>query len=123
MTILHRKPFDSLGDKYKKELSDQQRESLQSFCDGQRADKVEVLMEFLFECIMLMIAIPQNTDDGIDTLNQSVQGNLQGYLYSPFYDEEPLLPDWLEDTITRMDPDTQDKTPRVSVCQCVARLV
>ncbi|XP_060085808.1 E3 ubiquitin-protein ligase RNF213-like [Ylistrum balloti] len=110
--------FDSLGEEFRKELSDQQRQSLQYFCDGLQADKVDFLMEFLFECIMLMIAIPQNQDDEdyIDILGQSLQDNLQGYLYSPMYDEEPILPDWMAEVITRLDIDNGEK---LLVSQCV----
>ncbi|XP_021342051.1 E3 ubiquitin-protein ligase rnf213-alpha-like, partial [Mizuhopecten yessoensis] len=116
----HRKDvFDSLGDEFRKELSEQQRDYLQYFCDGLQTDKLDYLMELLFECIMLMIAIPQNQDDEdyIDILGQSLQQNLEGYLYSPMYDEDPQLPDWMMETVARLDGENGEK---LLVSQCVS---
>ncbi|XP_021363666.1 E3 ubiquitin-protein ligase rnf213-alpha-like isoform X2 [Mizuhopecten yessoensis] len=110
--------FDSLGDEFRKELSEQQQDYLQCFCDGLQTDKLDYLMELLFECIMLMIAIPQNQDDEdyIDILGQSLQQNLEGYLYSPMYDEDSQIPDWMMETVARLDGENGEK---LLVSQCV----
>jgi len=44
-------------------LKDEQNSALTTFCDGLVLTQLDQLIECLFECLMLRLAIPQNPED------------------------------------------------------------
>lgn len=64
--------FENLTNDFKLELSDMQTEAFQTFCNGLQFDRLVILLEVLYECIILRIAVPQNQDeeDFVDMPNQ-----------------------------------------------------
>lgn len=55
--------FDGVVTELREELDPAQREVITSLCNDISLDRLDLLLEILFECIMLTITIPKETDD------------------------------------------------------------
>jgi hypothetical protein len=55
--------FEGVAGEYRVELHPDQRELLPLFCEEIPLEKLGLLLEMLFECIMLTITVPRGTDD------------------------------------------------------------
>ena len=55
--------FDNLGPDMKEMLSDNQTDSLAMFCQHQTHNKLEFILQEIFDCILLRIAQPQSHQD------------------------------------------------------------
>lgn len=55
--------FEGLAGEYREELVPNQRELIPSFCEEIPLERLGLLLEMLFECIMLTITVPRGTDD------------------------------------------------------------
>ncbi|KAK3096790.1 hypothetical protein FSP39_003301 [Pinctada imbricata] len=91
--------FEGVGDELREDLTEEQREVVRGFCEELQLEKLEVLLETLWECIMLRISVPQNPDDEdyIDTTKFSLRDVMIGYMDNPGYSTELDFPDWLKE--------------------------
>jgi len=55
--------YESIKPEFRIELKDEQIKALKYFCDGLQIDKLDMLIECLFECLMLRLTISQNKED------------------------------------------------------------
>lgn len=55
--------FDGVVTELREALDPAQREVITSLCNDISLDRLDLLLEILFECIMLTITIPKETDD------------------------------------------------------------
>ena len=58
--------FEGVSSVFKKGLTDDQTDVLYELLDTLQLEQVEILMETLFECIILTIDIPQRDEEFVD---------------------------------------------------------
>ncbi|XP_041355042.1 uncharacterized protein LOC121372662 [Gigantopelta aegis] len=76
----------------KEKLSDAQTNSLVQFCRHQILNKLEFVLQEIFDCILLRIAQPQahRDEDAIDLKETSLRDIMYGDIGSPLYAVDPV---------------------------------
>ncbi|KAL5009497.1 hypothetical protein ScPMuIL_011802, partial [Solemya velum] len=74
--------FEDVDDDFIIPLPSDLKESLDECMRSVSLEKIEVLLQLIFECIILQIAIPQNVDDEdyVDTRSQRLCDTISGYV-------------------------------------------
>ena len=57
------KAFEGISDNFKKPLTEEQRQAIEEILNKLPVEQIDVLVELIFECIVLKIDVPQNKDD------------------------------------------------------------
>ncbi|KAK3098458.1 hypothetical protein FSP39_019662 [Pinctada imbricata] len=122
-TCYRQESFENISKEFRKDLTDNQRSMVETFTVDLIPERLAVILDILFECIVLTISIPQNPDDDDyrDMTKQSLRDELIGYLTSlPYegYIEYELHQDWLEEMIGQI-PGNSDDTSRILTEQSV----
>ncbi|XP_041355040.1 E3 ubiquitin-protein ligase RNF213-like [Gigantopelta aegis] len=91
--------FDNLGPDMRKKLSDAQTNSLVRFCRHQILNKLEFVLQEIFDCILLRIAQPQAhyDEDTRDQKDMSLRDIMLGNIDSPLYDLDSVEKSVMED--------------------------
>nr|XP_034331576.1 E3 ubiquitin-protein ligase rnf213-alpha [Crassostrea gigas] len=95
--------FEGVVTELREELNAAQRDLITSMCEEISLERLDLLLEILFECIMLTITVPKGTDDDdVDMAKLSLQDTLLGYISAPQYDLDLNYPGWTNVIIERI---------------------
>ncbi|XP_041350668.1 E3 ubiquitin-protein ligase rnf213-alpha-like [Gigantopelta aegis] len=99
LAVHNQDAFDNLGPDMKKKLSDTQTNSLVWFCRHQILNKLEFVLQEIFDCILLRIAQPQAhyDEDTRDQKDMSLRDIMHGNIDSPLYDLDSVEKSVMED--------------------------
>ncbi|XP_067673877.1 E3 ubiquitin-protein ligase rnf213-alpha-like [Haliotis asinina] len=91
--------FDYLDTEFKRDLPEEARTELKRFCQKKSPDKMECLLQAMFDCLLLRVAQPVDPydEDAVDMKSMSLRDILQGDRDAPLYSKEP------DDTLTDED--------------------
>ncbi|XP_046558706.1 E3 ubiquitin-protein ligase RNF213-like [Haliotis rubra] len=83
--------FDDFDNELKEGLPDDARAELKQFCQNKNLEKLEYLLQQMFDCFLLRVAQPvdPNDQDAIDLKSISLRDILQGDRDAPLYSKEP----------------------------------
>ncbi|XP_078318224.1 uncharacterized protein LOC144620667 [Crassostrea virginica] len=102
--------FAGVVPELRKELTEGQRGWVSSFCEELSVERLKLLLDVLFECIMLTITIPRAVDDDVDIAKYQLIETLVEYLSAPQYDVELTYPGWLRDLLELIPRGEEDRT-------------
>ncbi|XP_062573630.1 E3 ubiquitin-protein ligase rnf213-alpha-like, partial [Saccostrea cucullata] len=95
--------FEGVSGELRVDLLPDQRDIITTFCEELSVERLELLLETLFECIMLTITVPKGTDDDdLDMTKLSLRDTMIGYLSAPQYDLDLTYPRWMTDLVGRI---------------------
>ena len=57
------KAFEGISDNFKNPLTEEQRQAIEEILNKLPVEQIDILVELIFECIVLKIDVPQNKDD------------------------------------------------------------
>ena len=105
-----KKAFEGISDNFKKPLTEEQRQAIEEILNKLPVEQIDILVELIFECIVLKIDVPQNKDDEdyVDMSKISLRDALIGYLDVCPYEEELTIDDSLMAAIGQLPSDTTD---------------
>ncbi|XP_071112725.1 E3 ubiquitin-protein ligase rnf213-alpha-like isoform X2 [Haliotis cracherodii] len=91
--------FDDFDNELKEGLPDDARAHLKQFCQNKNLEKLEYLLQQIFDCLLLRVAQPvdPNDQEAIDLKRISLRDILQGDRDAPLYCKEP------DETLTEED--------------------
>ncbi|XP_048239631.1 E3 ubiquitin-protein ligase rnf213-alpha-like [Haliotis rufescens] len=91
--------FDDFDNELKEGLPDDARAHLKQFCQNKNLEKLEYLLQQMFDCLLLRVAQPvdPNDQEAIDLKRISLRDILQGDRDAPLYCKEP------DETLTEED--------------------
>ncbi|XP_071112375.1 E3 ubiquitin-protein ligase rnf213-alpha-like [Haliotis cracherodii] len=91
--------FAYLDSELKTDLPEEARAELKRFCQKKSPEKVECLLQTMFDCLLLRVAQPIDPydEDAVDPKTMSLEGILQGDRDAPLYCKEP------DETLTEED--------------------
>ncbi|XP_062605532.1 E3 ubiquitin-protein ligase rnf213-alpha-like [Saccostrea cucullata] len=103
--------FEGVSGELRVDLLPDQRDVITSFCEELSIERLELLLETLFECIMLTITVPKGTDDDdLDMTKLSLRDTMIGYLSAPQYDLDLTYPGWMTDLVGRIPNEGENFT-------------
>eukprot|EP00105_Crassostrea_gigas_P007927 XP_011422344.1 PREDICTED: E3 ubiquitin-protein ligase rnf213-alpha [Crassostrea gigas] len=104
--------FEGVVTELREELNAAQRDLITSMCEEISLERLDLLLEILFECIMLTITVPKGTDDDdVDMAKLPLQDTLIGYISAPQYDLDLNYPGWTNEIIERIPNEGAGFTP------------
>ncbi|XP_061169263.1 E3 ubiquitin-protein ligase RNF213-like isoform X1 [Saccostrea echinata] len=103
--------FEGVASELRVDLHPDQRDIITMFCEELSIERLELLLETLFECIMLTITVPKGTDDDdLDMSKLSLRDTMIGYLSAPQYDLDLTYPGWMTDLVGRIPNEGENFT-------------
>ncbi|XP_056014152.1 E3 ubiquitin-protein ligase rnf213-alpha-like isoform X2 [Ostrea edulis] len=103
--------FEGLAGEYREELVPNQRELIPSFCEEIPLERLGLLLEMLFECIMLTITVPRGTDDDdVDMTKVGLRDTLIGYITARHYDLDLNYPGWMSELVEKIPNEGENFT-------------
>ncbi|XP_061169274.1 E3 ubiquitin-protein ligase rnf213-alpha-like [Saccostrea echinata] len=103
--------FEGVASELRVDLQPDQRDIIKSFCEELSIERLELLLETLFECIMLTITVPKGTDDDdLDMSKLSLRETLIGYVSAPQYDLDPNNPGWMMNFVEQIPNEGENFT-------------
>ncbi|XP_062572465.1 E3 ubiquitin-protein ligase rnf213-alpha-like [Saccostrea cucullata] len=103
--------FEGVSGELRVDLHPDQRDIITSFCEELSVERLELLLDTLFECIMLTITVPKGTDDDdLDMTKLSLRDTMIGYLSAPQYDLDLTYPGWMTDLVGRIPNEGENFT-------------
>eukprot|EP00105_Crassostrea_gigas_P007930 XP_011422347.1 PREDICTED: E3 ubiquitin-protein ligase rnf213-alpha isoform X2 [Crassostrea gigas] len=104
--------FEGVVTELREELNAAQRDMITTLCEDISLERLDLLLEILFECIMLTITVPKGTDDDdLDMAKLPLRDTLLGYISAPQYDLDLNYPGWTNDVIERIPNEGAGFTP------------
>ncbi|XP_061169142.1 E3 ubiquitin-protein ligase RNF213-like [Saccostrea echinata] len=96
--------FEGISGDFRKEMDEKERKALQNMCKDKEIslEKINCLVDMMFECISLQITIP--ADEEFDMASLSLRDTLMEYSQAPCYD----IPQKVQDT-----PDVTDLIQKI----------
>ncbi|XP_071137099.1 E3 ubiquitin-protein ligase rnf213-alpha-like [Mytilus edulis] len=106
-----KKAFEGISENFKNALTEENINNIEDILNKLPLEQIDVLVELLFECIVLKIDVPQNMDDEdyVDMSKICLRDTLIGYLDACPYEEEDLtIDDTLMTAIGQLPSDKED---------------
>ncbi|XP_062580329.1 E3 ubiquitin-protein ligase rnf213-alpha-like [Saccostrea cucullata] len=113
--------FEGVSDTYRLELTGAQKEIVNNICEELSVERLNTMIEVLYECIVLTIDSGSENDiedgDGIPMANYSIRDTLMVYVEDPAYDvDDTFLPDWINETLNKL-PGDKEEPDCIFTCQ------
>ncbi|XP_046565361.1 E3 ubiquitin-protein ligase RNF213-like [Haliotis rubra] len=86
----HQDPFSNLDSEHKVDLCEEERTNVLEFCQRKSPDKLEFLLQEMFDCLLLWVAVPADNSDGPSPKSMSLKDLLQGHLDRSLNSDEGL---------------------------------
>ncbi|VDI19307.1 Hypothetical predicted protein [Mytilus galloprovincialis] len=106
-----KKAFEGISENFKNALTEENINNIEDILNKLPLEQIDVLVELLFECIVLKIDVPQNMDDEdyVDMSKICLRDTLIGYLDAcPYEEEELTIEDTLMMAIGQLPSDKED---------------
>ncbi|CAC5415239.1 RNF213 [Mytilus coruscus] len=98
--------FDGTSDSLKIPLSDDQKKAVREALKGFQIEQNSLLLEVLYELIILMLDVPMSTDeDYVDRSASSLKDSLLAYIGASLFEEDPQKEDILTEKVSSMFPE------------------
>ncbi|CAC5383752.1 RNF213 [Mytilus coruscus] len=108
--------FDGTSDFLKIQLSDDQTNAVKEALNGLQIEQTSLLLEVLYELIILMLDVPMGTgDDYVDISAMSMKDSIIGYIGASLFEEDPQKEDILTEIVYLMFPENIISSQAVEV--------
>ncbi|VDI52044.1 Hypothetical predicted protein [Mytilus galloprovincialis] len=103
--------FDGIPSRFKEHLTDDQRKFVTTYADKLPLQRLSVLVDLLYECIVLTINTPQKDEETVDMATISLDDAISQHIYDQPYENEQHADKWLTEIIVSLK-----KTPKALSC-------
>ncbi|CAC5363740.1 RNF213 [Mytilus coruscus] len=106
---IKKESFDTIPKTLKDLLTERERQPIMEIGNKLQEQQLVIFLEILFECIVLVINIPQKDEEFTDMSKISLADAITLYLDDQPYEKKHPLDSWLDNIITRLKETPGDK--------------